>query len=950
MSHLRCISWNVQSIRNKCAEVMEHILDYDANVVFLSETWMEADKNDITALFKSYGFTLLHNRRKGREKEIGGGVGVVVKSTMIHKHLKCKSFTSFEVTMISLKLTNSTKIILVTIYRLQYIPAATFLKEFTEFLEILSVMPEDFVLSGDFNFHMDSNDYYAELLRNLWSSFNLVQHVHVPTHKLNHTLDLVLTRKESSKISKLIAEDVQLSDHFMISFNYDVEVVQRVERVITYRNFQSVDVDKFSLELKNKLENRMKGNFGERVNIYNNIVREMVDIYSPTQSKKIKVVPNSPWFDSEYKELRKRRRKAEKKYRRTRDPYDKETFVKLRKDTTSMSFNKKREHCTRKINECQGTKALFGCVKELVDMKKPAVLPTHESEFDLATNFNHFFKNKISDLRKAFPTNPNNNSLSVSNYTGTVLERFEPVTEEELRTLIKTHGIKCSPDDPIPAKLLNNLLETFFPIWLELINLSLEEGSMESLLCGVLAPLIKSMDSVTDYDDYKNYRPVTNLVILSKLIERVVDSRIDSHMDENGLHSHNNYAYKKDHSTELLLTKVSNDLFLACDKKTPTLVMFLDLSAAFDTVDQDRLLKILHDDMGIRGVALKWFESYLRKRTQKVKIGEQYSDEIELDFGVTQGSILGPKLFNIYTKPFPEQLKVVSVSVEGYADDNQLMKQFNIIFQVEALGESIEETFRVIESWMVENFLKLNSGKTQIMVVAPEGILKYIIINGTFINGKCIRFVECAKNLGAYIDSCMTMDVQVQKVVSSCFSTIRQLSRIKSFLTNDQLQLMTCSLILGVMDYCNVLYYGMSEENMNKLQRVQNSAARLACKVSCRDKVNSEDLLYDLHWLRVRDRVVYKVLVIVHKCVYGNAPVTLRKLVRFSQNNRLKLLEVKSYQTSFGERAFSVCGPRLWNSLPTNLRLEVDVDVFKSGLKTYLFKHGQRFYNLVHMK
>ena len=120
-------------------------------------------------------------------------------------------------------------------------------------------------------------------------------------------------------------------------------------------------------------------------------------------------------------------------------------------------------------------------------------------------------------------------------------------------------------------------------------------------------------------------------------------------MDINDLYSQNNYAYKKDHSTELLLTKVSNDLFLACDKKTPTLVMFLDLSAAFDTVDQDRLLQILHDDIGIRGVALKWFESYLRKRTQKVKIGDQYSDEIELDFGVTQGSILGPKLFNIYT-------------------------------------------------------------------------------------------------------------------------------------------------------------------------------------------------------------------------------------------------------------------------------------------------------------
>ena len=128
-----------------------------------------------------------------------------------------------------------------------------------------------------------------------------------------------------------------------------------------------------------------------------------------------------------------------------------------------------------------------------------------------------------------------------------------------------------------------------------------------------------------------------------------------------------------------------------------------------------------------------------------MKIGNEYSSEVKLDFGVTQGSILGPKLFNIYAKPFPEKLKVVSVSVEGYADDHQLLKGFNLVFQVEVLVEGIQKTFEVIESWMRENFLKLNSDKTQIMIVAPQGIHKDILINGTFINGKCIRFVESAK-------------------------------------------------------------------------------------------------------------------------------------------------------------------------------------------------------------
>ena len=949
MSSIMGISWNVQSIRNKCADVMEHVLDHDASIVFVSETWMEADKNDITALIKTYGYTLIHNRRTKREKETGGGVGVMVKSSMVFKHLKCKFYSSFEVTMVNLKLTSSTKLVLVTIYRLQYIPAATFMKEFSDLLEVLSVMPEDFVLSGDVNFHLETCDYQVELLRQLWESFQLTQHVHGPTHKLGHTLDLVLVRDGSMKITDVLAEDVQLSDHFMISFALGVEVLKHKEKTITYRNFNSIDNVHFSTQLKLKLESIMQGNFGERVHNYNCTMKNMVNEFAPLQTKVIKVVPNAPWFDSEYRELRKARRKAEKKYKRTKLQSDKEVFVSLRKQTTNMAIVKKRSHCSEKIKKCQGTKALFGCVNELLDLKKPSVLPTHESKFELATRFNAYFKDKISEIRKAFPPYKADSGHK-SNYAGSLLETFKPTTEDEIRSLIKAHGIKCSPEDPMPAPLVKTVVDTLIPIWIELINLSLEQGSMDCLKCGVLAPLIKSLESAIDFDEMKNYRPVTNLQLLGKMIERVVGIRLDDHMDLNKLHSSKQYAYKSEHSAEMLMTKVTNDLLIACDRKTPTLVMFLDLSAAFDTVDQDKLLQILHDDIGVRGVALKWFDSFLRGRTQKVKIGDEYSAEEELPFGVAQGSILGPKLFNIYTKPFPSQLKVISVTVEGYADDNQLMKKFNLVFQVEVLGEGIAQTFELIEKWMKENFLKLNCGKTQIMVVAPEGIQRYILINGTFINGKCIRFVDNAKNLGVYIDSSLTMNVQVQKVVSSCFCTIRLLSRIKFFLTSEELQIMVCSLILSVMDYCNSVYYGMSKENMDKLQRVQNCAARLACKVNSHDRIETNELFHSLHWLKVRERVIFKVLVIVHKCVYGNAPEDLCNLVRLSQRNRLRMLEVGEHHGAMGERAFSVGGPRLWNFLPTKLRMAEEIDDFKSNLKTYLFKNSERFYELVHMQ
>ena len=127
--------------------------------------------------------------------------------------------------------------------------------------------------------------------------------------------------------------------------------------------------------------------------------------------------------------------------------------------------------------------------------------------------------------------------------------------------------------------------------------------------------------------------------------------------------------------------------------------------------------------------------------------------------------------------------------MEEYADDHQLQKQFNLVFQIEVLGENLEKCFSVIDDWMREYFLKLNATKTKIMIVAPPSVRQDIIINGTFINGKCIRFVDCAKNLGVLFDAELNLNAQVNKVVSSCFSTIRMLSRVKVFLTSEQLNI-----------------------------------------------------------------------------------------------------------------------------------------------------------------
>ena len=315
---------------------MEHVSDIDASIAFLTETWMEADKNDVTAVIKSYGYKLLHDRRRDREKETGGGVGVLVKSTMTYKHLKCKFFSSFEVSMVRVKLTNCTKLILVSIYRLQFIASGTFVKEFTELLELLSTMPEKVIISGDINFHLETDDSIVGSLQSIWDSFNLVQHVNLPTQIKGHTLDMVLTDESELRVSNLLVENVHLSDHFMISFEVDVEVEKQETKSITYRNLKGVDTTKFSEELLTKLQDHGVSSFGEKVKLYNSTVRDMVNDYAPLLTKTIKVVPNAPWFDSEYKNARRERRKAEKKFKRTKSLADKEAFIELRKKQQNL--------------------------------------------------------------------------------------------------------------------------------------------------------------------------------------------------------------------------------------------------------------------------------------------------------------------------------------------------------------------------------------------------------------------------------------------------------------------------------------------------------------------------------------------------------------------------------------------------------------------------------------
>ena len=587
---------------------------------------------------------------------------------------------------------------------------------------------------------------------------------------------------------------------------------------------------------------------------YNGTLKVVLDKHAPLITMSIKERPRVPWFNEEIKMAKRERRKEEKRRRRTKLDSDLAAFKVKRNATTALMNKARREFYTNFIEDnSKDQKKLFAVSNRLLNRGSVDCLPPTIDKAQFAEDIGKLFVQKIVNIRSrlnghgAIDCHKPDTEDTESSFVH--LTESEMLTEQDVKSLMQHSSLKSCVLDPMPSTLVSRC-DVLLPVLTRLINMSLKSGQFPVAWKEALVlPLLKKpgLDIL-----FKNFRPVNNLPFVSKLTESAVYNQTHSHICRNNLYPANQSSYRKNYSIETALLRVKNDILLNMNKQHVTLLVLLDLSAAFDTVDHNVLLTRLYPKFGISGTALEWFSSYLSGRSQRVMVQGILSQSLILDFGVPQGSCLGPLLFMIYASKLFDIIEGHLPAVHCYADNTQLYVFFSPnknTGQYEAVN-AIQHCVDDIRNWMTNDKLLLNDDKTEFLMIGTKQQLAKVNIDHILIGDSVIRPKGVVKNLGTWLDSTLSMNSHVNNICSNAFYYLYNIRRIRKYLSRQSTEMLIHAFVSSCVDYCNSLLYGLPAYQLNKLERVQNAAARLIFQES--KYCHVRPLLYNLHWLPVK--------------------------------------------------------------------------------------------------
>lgn len=927
-SNLKMCHVNCQSLIPHWDEFRMFFGDQKYHIVCLSETWLKPSISDDYLNLPGY-----HLFRRDRIGKSGGGVAFyisdVFKTTVLASSDECYSkkpeFLIAEVTA------GTNKLLLATVYRP---PKIGFLKEFEDTLLNFFTEYDNLIVVGDFNADLQISTHDSEHLRDFIESSNLHLVPYNPTHHLDNSstwLDVCFV-DDQEKICNFGQTAVPfLSAHDLIHVEYNIETESVESAARVCRDFRNFSQEQFLSDLGRQNWSSigdcwdMDGKLGL---FYDNLT-SVLNSNAPLRSFTTNKTP-APWFTNDIRVLIKARNKALRLWRRKKTSVTKLAFKLLRNSVTYEIDKAKRHYYHSIFNNSKSSKETWMQLRNLGLVKnKGSSAPLAVS----AEELNNHFSSVCTSDHPVVPADLGDIVYSDSKFYIT-----DP-TIDEFRTALSSITSNSEGTDGISVNIIKRALPCLSNIILYLFSFSLAyEVFPSQWKTAIICPIPKIKNPLTCSD----YRPISLLCTLSKILEKIVAHQINKYLESTKKFDIFQSAYRKDHSSQTALIRILDEVKCAADKRMVTVMVFFDFSKAFDRVVHRKLIEILRD-LGFSHSALNWILSYLSGRSHATKdhLGNVTS-QIPINTGVPQGSVLGPLLFSLYIIGLSKLLSFCGYNI--YADDIQI---FISCYpkDLERTIQKVNEDITRIVGWAEDLGLLLNNAKTKAIIVGTSryvNSINYHQLPKIRVDNTDIDFSDRVDYLGTIINSNLSWSSDVSRRSKRIFGTLHQLKLAKKILPIDVRKQLVSSLIFPVLDYCCVTMLDITKESELRLQRALNSCIRFIFS-PCSRSEHITPYFTQLRWLKVHERRKFFEGCLIYTILQTQRPIYLACKFSFRSSmistitrSDALLLNVPSCRTELYNKSFRIDGARLWNTLPLSIRSASSPAIFKQKFFKFL--------------
>jgi len=564
-----------------------------------------------------------------------------------------------------------------------------------------------------------------------------------------------------------------------------------------------------------------------------------------------------------------------------------------------------------------------------------------EDKQEICNILNNYYVNIMKSLLKdQTPTTKNKIHTLSTNLPNSMY--LEKTSVDEILTIVKSmNGKKSVSDDNLSTFFIKHVISEIITPLNHIFNLSLSQGIFPTCFkTSKIIPIFKKGSR----EEISNYRPISLLSPLSKILEKIMAIRLKSFLQKNNLLTDKQYGFRPHHSTELALLEFAQNILNNMNKKILTVGLFIDLAKAFDLIDHDLLIHKL-DSYGVRGAANSWIKSYLNDRFQYVSLENFNSDKIKISSGVPQGSILGPLLFVIFINDLCKSFS--STNFILFADDT------NIFFPT--INPSLDEfaiNNKLIEivTWFSSNKLIINHSKCVYMIFGAKILTNQIQNINLKINNIIIPRVTTTKFLGVIIRDNLSWDLHIESVSTKLNKTLGMLYKIRHKLNQEILNNLYYSLIYPHFIYCNLLWGNSPNDHLKLLKKCQNRFIRLFYNLPPRTTISQ--YFSELKLLNVTQINILSIAIFVFKFLRNRLPNYFNNFYKYSTSLQLKttrhtpifytqIVRIKLISTSIKHT-----GPRIWTTMiPDDIKNSNSLHLFKNKLKKYLIQKNTIFDN-----